>query len=131
MVDRADALDRDVAVVKEGEGEGGVTRLLVAHGTEDRITSFETSKRWFARLKVADKEFRAYDGWFHKCKYSLKLLDTAVQMLNSYFFCKYTQSLATTESYLRTMLPTGFWRVQVLRILLRIYKPRANYRFLG
>ena len=66
MLERGDELDRDVVKLNEGDGEGGATRLLIAHGTGDRITSFETSKRWFTRLNIADKEFKAYEGWYHK-----------------------------------------------------------------
>ena len=66
MLQRGDELDKDLVVVREGEGEGQATRLFVGHGSADRVTSFETSKRWFERLKVKDKEFKTYQGWYHK-----------------------------------------------------------------
>ena len=53
----------------EGEGEGGGCRLWVGHGTEDRVTSFEASERFVKRLGIKDKEFKAYEGWYHKCEF--------------------------------------------------------------
>jgi len=66
MLERGDELDRDVVVLKEGQGQGGLTRIWVGHGNEDRVTSYDTSKRWFERLAVKDKEFKTYEGWYHK-----------------------------------------------------------------
>ena len=66
MLQRGDELDKDLIVVREGEGQGYATRVFVGHGSADRVTSFETSKRWLERLKVQDKEFRSYQGWYHK-----------------------------------------------------------------
>lgn len=65
MLERGDQLDRDIVVLKEGQGEGGVTRIWLGHGNEDRVTSYDTSKKWFERLAVKDKEFKTYDGWYH------------------------------------------------------------------
>ncbi len=48
------------------EDEG--VRVWVGHGTRDMVTSFEASRRWVEGLRVRDKEFKAYDGWFHKCR---------------------------------------------------------------
>ncbi|KAL9130941.1 MAG: hypothetical protein Q9217_000987 [Psora testacea] len=61
MIDRGEELDRDAVVVKEGS-------FFIAHGSEDHVTSYDTSKRWFTRLKVEDKEFKSYEGWYHVCK---------------------------------------------------------------
>ncbi|KAL9105117.1 MAG: hypothetical protein Q9163_000035 [Psora crenata] len=58
MLDRGDELDRDAVVVKEGS-------FFVAHGTNDLVTSYDASKRWFERLRVEDKEFKSYEGWYH------------------------------------------------------------------
>ncbi|KAL6715905.1 hypothetical protein ACLMJK_006866 [Lecanora helva] len=66
MLARGDELDKDVVVLKEGNGGGQAVSLFVAHGDGDRVTCFETSKRWFDRLDVKDKEFKRYDGWYHK-----------------------------------------------------------------
>ena len=68
MLDRGNELDKDLVVVREGAGEGGLTRILIGHGNKDRVTSFEASKKWFERLQVKDKEFTTYDGWYHKCE---------------------------------------------------------------
>ena len=61
MIDRGEELDRDAVVVSEGS-------LFVAHGSDDHVTSYEASKRWVERLKVEDKEFKSYDGWYHVCE---------------------------------------------------------------
>lgn len=74
MLERGDELDKGLIVVREGEGEGGVTRVFVGHGSEDRVTSFETSMRWFQRLGVKDKMFKTYDGWYHKRKSPIVLV---------------------------------------------------------
>ena len=70
MLDRtADLMSGKVKLEdsRDGKPEGDV-RVWVGHGTEDRVTSFEASKRWVDQLKVKDKEFKAYDGWYHKCE---------------------------------------------------------------
>jgi acylglycerol lipase len=44
-----------------------VERLWLAHGTEDKGTSYEASKKWFD--KHADKHkwtFKTYEGWSHQ-----------------------------------------------------------------
>lgn len=71
MLERGDELDKDIILVREGEGEGRATRVFVGHGSEDRVTSYESSKRWFERLDVEDKEFKTYDGWYHKRRYTI------------------------------------------------------------
>ena len=43
-------------------------RVWVGHGSADMVTNFKASKKLVEGLQVQDKEFRAYDGWFHKCK---------------------------------------------------------------
>ena len=65
MIDRGEELDRDAVVVKEGS-------IFVAHGSEDHVTSYDASKRWVERLKVDDKEFKSYEGWYHVCE-SMKI----------------------------------------------------------
>ena len=61
MLERADELDRGLVEVKSG-------RLWVGHGSEDRVCNFDSAKRWFERLGMQDKEFKTYEGWYHKCK---------------------------------------------------------------
>lgn len=60
MLDRGDELNFDRVVVEDDKS------FWIGHGSGDRITSFETSKLWFGRLKAKDKEFKEYPGWFHK-----------------------------------------------------------------
>lgn len=66
MLDRAGDLEEGRAVVKDGLGEGGKTRLWIGFGTADRVLSYEACKNWFVQLQVDDKEFRSYEGFYHK-----------------------------------------------------------------
>jgi acylglycerol lipase len=67
----AGLLDRTAALAK-GEVrplEGGALRSLwVGHGTEDKTTWFEASRKYFEEFTgaVGDKEFKAYEGWYHQ-----------------------------------------------------------------
>ena len=62
MLDRAHELDTGLVVAKEGS-------FWIGHGNGDRVTSYDASKRWFERLEVEDKEYKTYEGWFHKCEH--------------------------------------------------------------
>lgn len=66
MLDRTAKIDEGSVIIPGNAGEGGKTRIWLGHGTGDRICDFEASKRWLERLKVEDKELKAYDGWYHK-----------------------------------------------------------------
>lgn len=66
MLVRAAKLDAGLAAPADGKREGLQHRIWVAHGSEDRITSCEASHRYVTRLEVIDKEFKTYDGWYHK-----------------------------------------------------------------
>ncbi|KAH7065333.1 Alpha/Beta hydrolase protein [Macrophomina phaseolina] len=66
MLDRAGTLERGEVRLLEGAGEGGKTRVWVGHGTDDQVTEFGPVKKIFEDWKVQDKEFKAYDGWYHK-----------------------------------------------------------------
>lgn len=45
----------------------GVQSLWLGHGTADKGTSYEGSKKWFDRqTQLQDKEFKTYDGWYHQ-----------------------------------------------------------------
>ncbi|GAB7354383.1 hypothetical protein MBLNU459_g4884t1 [Dothideomycetes sp. NU459] len=65
MLDRGEQLESGAVLVQDGVGVGGKTRLLLVHGTADRVNDFDASKTYFDRLDVEDKEFKAYDGWYH------------------------------------------------------------------
>lgn len=52
MLDRGDELNFDRVVVEDEKS------FWIGHGSGDRITSFETSKQWFGRLRAKDKEFK-------------------------------------------------------------------------
>ena len=47
-------------------GEDFPLSILLAHGTADRVTSYEASKRFVEKLRVKDMDFKTYDGWYHK-----------------------------------------------------------------
>ncbi|KAK4458847.1 putative monoglyceride lipase [Cladorrhinum samala] len=65
MLDRTTALDKGVAMPKK---KGAVKAIWFGHGTKDKTTSFESSKRYFDRClgEVEDKEFRAFEGYYHQ-----------------------------------------------------------------
>lgn len=71
MLTRAAELDNGLAAPADGKGEGDQYRIWVGHGSGDRVTSYEASKRFVERLAVTDKEFKAYDGWFHKREFCM------------------------------------------------------------
>lgn len=81
MLDRAGTLERGEVRLLEGAGEGGRTRVWVGHGTEDGVTEFGPVKKIFEEWKVQDKEFKAYEGWYHKRK-SSRFLPDALQIAN-------------------------------------------------
>jgi len=41
-------------------------KIWLGHGTADRTTYFAASEKFMKKLRVKDKEFKAYDGWYHK-----------------------------------------------------------------
>jgi len=64
----AGLLDR-TANLNEGKVKlnEGVQSLWLGHGTQDKGTSYEASRKWFDRQTgVKDKEFKTYEGWFHQ-----------------------------------------------------------------
>ncbi|KAI9737700.1 MAG: hypothetical protein M1818_005704 [Claussenomyces sp. TS43310] len=65
----ANMLDRSAALYKGTlKLNPGVQALWLAHGTADRSTSHDASKKWFDTQTdgVVDKEFKTYDGWSHQ-----------------------------------------------------------------
>jgi acylglycerol lipase len=42
--------------------------LLVQQGTDDKVTSFETTREFFAKLPPGnpDREFKAWEGYYHE-----------------------------------------------------------------
>jgi acylglycerol lipase len=62
MLDRTEALNKGIAKLNPG-----VSSIWLGHGTADKGTSYEESKKWFERqTQVADKEFKTYEGWSHQ-----------------------------------------------------------------
>ncbi|KAH7109060.1 Alpha/Beta hydrolase protein [Dendryphion nanum] len=66
LLDRTSELSNGKVVIGDDAGEGGVTRIWFGHGTEDKITDFAASKRLAERLSIKDKEFKAYEGHYHR-----------------------------------------------------------------
>lgn len=64
-LDRGAALEGGKVRIRDGEGEGGKTRVWVGFGTADAILSFDVARKWYETLKVEDREFHTYEGWFH------------------------------------------------------------------
>lgn len=67
MLDRAHGLNTGAVVPSEGS-------LWIGHGDEDRVTSFEASKKFVERVPLQDKQFRAYPGWYHQREFHEVLL---------------------------------------------------------
>ena len=66
--ERAEQLSSGLAMpVDKALGKQSPASVLLAHGTADAVTSFSASKNFMDKLQVKDKEFRSYDGWYHKC----------------------------------------------------------------
>lgn len=44
-----------------------VTSVWLGHGTADKGTSYDASKKWFdEQTGLQDKEFKVYEGWYHQ-----------------------------------------------------------------
>ncbi|GAM86178.1 hypothetical protein ANO11243_041890 [Dothideomycetidae sp. 11243] len=66
MLDRGEALESGQYRLAEGKNEGGKTRILLIHGTADKINEFAASKRWMEKsCDAKDKKFWQLDGWYH------------------------------------------------------------------
>ncbi|EON63307.1 hypothetical protein W97_02534 [Coniosporium apollinis CBS 100218] len=61
MLDRGLALERgNVRIPRD------VRSVWISHGTDDGVCEFKAAKDMFERMEVEDKEFKAYQGWYHK-----------------------------------------------------------------
>ncbi|KAK4229852.1 Alpha/Beta hydrolase protein [Podospora fimiseda] len=65
LLDRTTALDQGQVKPRK---KGVVKAVWFGHGTMDKTTWFESSRRYFENClgEVEDKEFRKYDGWYHQ-----------------------------------------------------------------
>ena len=70
LLDRTAQLSSGKVIIPDDAGEGGVTRIWIAHGDADGITDYSATKRLVDNLKVKDKEFKSYAGYYHRCKKS-------------------------------------------------------------
>ena len=62
MLQRAEELEKGTVAIKNEDG----LRLWVGHGSGDKVCSFDATQKFMDRLDIKDKEFRVYDGWYHK-----------------------------------------------------------------
>lgn len=68
LLNRTNELATGKIIIPDDAGEGGVTRIWIAHGDKDGITAFAASKCLADALEVKDKEFKAYKGYYHRCQ---------------------------------------------------------------
>ncbi|KAF2192667.1 alpha/beta-hydrolase [Zopfia rhizophila CBS 207.26] len=66
LLDRTAELASGKIKIGDAAGEGGVTRIWIGHGSKDGITNFDASKKLAERLTAKDKEFKVYEGHFHR-----------------------------------------------------------------
>ncbi|ORY17412.1 Alpha/Beta hydrolase protein [Clohesyomyces aquaticus] len=66
LLDRTGALASGKIKIPDDAGEGGETRIFFAHGDSDGITNFHATKSLFDRITAKDKEFKHYEGHFHR-----------------------------------------------------------------
>ena len=98
MLQRGEELDKgEVQIADRDE-----VSVWVGHGTGDRVCSFEATQRLVRRMDVRDKEFRIYDGWFHKCELPGRVEGKSTD------WGQCTLSQEKIESYLQMRLRTGF-----------------------
>jgi len=70
MLDRGTKLNEGSWRVAEGKHEDRKTRVLVVHGTGDKVNDAKASENWVEKycVGVLDKGCWLLDGWFHNCK---------------------------------------------------------------
>ncbi|KAM0327727.1 hypothetical protein ACHAQA_006022 [Verticillium albo-atrum] len=61
LLERTDALASGRARLS-----GKVTSLFLAHGTGDKTTSWEASRKWFDAQGLKDGRYKEYDGCYHQ-----------------------------------------------------------------
>jgi acetyl esterase/lipase len=71
LLDRTGELASGKIKIGDGAGEGGVTRIWIAHGDKDGITNYHASKALAERIEAQDKEFKTYEGYFHRREYDV------------------------------------------------------------
>ncbi|KAF7192453.1 putative monoglyceride lipase, partial [Pseudocercospora fuligena] len=65
MIDRAAELEEGKVKIRDQDGKK--VSVWIGFGSGDQVLDWEACKKWFEKkLEVADKEFRIYDGWYHK-----------------------------------------------------------------
>ena len=82
MLDRAANLENGTTKILNNAGEGGVTKLWVSHGTADHVCNYDGTKKWFDSINVDAKEFKAYEGWYHKRKCAVPLHHHDLLLIN-------------------------------------------------
>jgi acylglycerol lipase len=105
LLDRTHSLSSGQVAIPDDAGEGGVTRIWIAHGDKDSITSYHASKRLFDNLQVKDKEFRTYAGCYHRSKHAFADLELELTI-------QYTTNPVQTRKRSETTWPIGYWLVR-------------------
>jgi acylglycerol lipase len=112
MLDRTFELSTCALKVPDHAGEGAQTRIWLAHGTKDALTDFGASKTFFDTcITCKDREFKAYEGHFHRCKWLLEP-GLAVELLME-MQCMMNLSLIGKLSL--KILRIGYWLVRWIR----------------
>lgn len=65
MLERGEKLVKREVGLRDDYGSGPFG-VWVGHGTGDKVTDPEASRKWVEGSEMADREFRPYDGWYHK-----------------------------------------------------------------
>lgn len=123
MLDRASELEEGKVVVKEGQGEGGKTRLWVGFGTGDEILSEDVCRRWFEKTRIEDKQYRKYEGWFHKLHAEVSLITDHFRCLQSSSQADILGSRTTTNFNSPKTLPNGY---SIAAVHLKVWRARQQ-----
>lgn len=62
MLQRAEELEKGTIVIRDETN----LQIWVGHGSGDKVCSFDATQKFMSRLEVKEKDFRVYDGWYHK-----------------------------------------------------------------
>jgi acylglycerol lipase len=67
LIERGKALDSGKAMIEEGVGEGGRTRIWLGHGDADGLCDHRGTKELFERLvDVEDRTLKIFEGCYHQ-----------------------------------------------------------------
>lgn len=73
LLDRTGDLASGRIKIGDDAGEGGVTRIWIGHGNKDGITNPLASRALAERIEAKDKEYKSYEGYYHRRESSLRI----------------------------------------------------------